>query len=77
LFDRIRENFLTLGKLKFMLLKKEVMKTMKEMPNEFSVDEAIDRLILLNKVNKGKAEIKKGKGLTTDQAKKKLKKWLS
>jgi hypothetical protein len=60
-----------------MLLKKEVMKTMKEMPDEFSVDEAIDRLILLNKINKGKEEIKQGKGLTTDQAKKKLKKWLS
>lgn len=60
-----------------MLLKKKVMKTMKEMPDEFSFDEVIDRLILLNKVNKGKAEIKKGKGLTTDQAKKKLKKWLN
>ena len=60
-----------------MLLKKEVMKTMKEMPDEFSVDEAIDRLILLNKINKAKEEIKQSKGLTTDQAKKKLKKWLS
>ena len=60
-----------------MLLKKEVMKTMKEMPDEFSVDEAIDRLILLNRINKAKEEIKQGKGLTTDQAKKKLKKWLS
>ncbi len=60
-----------------MLLKKEVMKTMKEMPDEFSVDEAIDRLILLNKINKAKEEIKQGKGLTTDQAKKKLKKWLN
>jgi Zn-dependent alcohol dehydrogenase len=60
-----------------MLLKKEVMKTMKEMPDEFSVDEAIDRLILLNKINKAKEEIKQGKGLITDDAKKKLKKWLS
>ena len=60
-----------------MLLKKEVLKTLKELPDEFSVDEAIDRLILLHKINKARAEIKQGKGVTTEQAKKKLKKWLN
>lgn len=55
-----------------MLLKKEVLKSLKELPDEFSVDEAIDRLILLHKINKGREEIKQGKGLTTEQAKKKL-----
>ena len=60
-----------------MLLKKEVLKTLKELPDEFSVDEAIDRLILLHKINKARTEIKKGKGITTEQAKKKLKKWLN
>lgn len=60
-----------------MLLKKEVLKSLKKLPDEFSVDEAIDRLILLHKINKGREEIKQGKGFTTDQAKKKLKKWLN
>lgn len=60
-----------------MLLKKEVLKSLKELPDEFSVDEAIDRLILLHKINKGREEIKQGKGLTTEEAKKKLKKWLN
>ena len=60
-----------------MLLKKEVLKSLKELPDEFSVDEAIDRLILLHKINKGREEIKQGKGLRTEQAKKKLKKWLN
>ncbi len=60
-----------------MLLKKEVLKSLKELPAEFSVDEAIDRLILLHKINRGREEIKQGKGLTTEQAKKKLKKWLN
>ena len=60
-----------------MLLKKEVLKSLKELPDEFSVDEAIDRLILLHKINRGREEIKQGKGLTTEQAKKKLKKWLN
>lgn len=60
-----------------MLLKKEVLKSLKELPDEFPVDEAIDRLIVLNKISKAQSEIKEGKGLTTTQAKKKLKKWLS
>jgi hypothetical protein len=60
-----------------MLLKKEVIKSLKELPDEFSVDEAIDRLILLHKIQKARTEIKEAKGLTTEQAKKKLKKWLN
>jgi vacuolar-type H+-ATPase subunit H len=59
-----------------MLVKKQVMKTIKEMPEEFSVDDAIEQLIVLNKIEKARQEIKEGKGLTTTQAKKKLQKWL-
>jgi hypothetical protein len=59
-----------------MLVKKQVMKTIKAMPDEFSVDEAIEKLIVLNKIENARQEIKEGKGLTTTQAKKKLQKWL-
>ncbi|MGG9962127.1 hypothetical protein [Ferruginibacter sp. SUN106] len=52
------------------------MKTIKEMPEEFSVDDAIEQLIVLNKIEKARKEIREGKGLTTTQAKKKLQKWL-
>jgi pantothenate kinase len=64
-------------KSKDMLLKKDVLKTLKELPDEFSVDEAIDRLILLHKIKKARNEISSGKGVSTEQAKKKLKKWLN
>ncbi len=59
-----------------MLVKKQVMKTLKEMPNEFSMDEAIEKLIVLNKIEKARKEIKEGKGLSTKEAEKKLQKWL-
>lgn len=52
------------------------MKTIKEMPEEFSVDDVIEQLIVLNKIENARQEIKEGKGLTTAQAKKKLQKWL-
>ena len=60
-----------------MLLKKQVLKSISEMPEEFSVDDAIDRLILLNKIEKGRNEIKLGKGLSTTEARKILSKWLN
>ena len=59
-----------------MLVKKQVMKTMKEMPEEFSMDEAIEKLVVLNKIEKARKEIKDGKGLSTKEAEKKLQKWL-
>ena len=59
-----------------MLAKKEVIKSIKEMPEHFTVDDAINRLIVLNKVANARKEIKEGKGLTTEQARKKLQKWL-
>lgn len=60
-----------------MLSKKEVLKSLGELPEKFSVEDAIDRLIVLHKMNNGRQEIKSGKGVTTVQAKKKLKKWLT
>ena len=59
-----------------MLTKKNVLKTIKEMPEEFSVDDAIEKLIVLHKIEKAKKEISNGKGLNTAQAKKQLQKWL-
>jgi hypothetical protein len=60
-----------------MLTKQAVIKSFKEMPDEFSLDEAVDKLILINKVQKAEQEIKEGKGLTTAKAKKKLQQWLN
>ena len=60
-----------------MLTKKQVLKTVKEMPEAFSANELIDRIILLQKVEQATQEIKEGKGLSTEQAKKQLKKWLN
>lgn len=47
------------------------------MPEEFSIDDAIGKLIVIHKIQSAEAEIKSGKGLSTQEAKKKLKKWLN
>jgi predicted transcriptional regulator len=60
-----------------MLNKKLVIAAVKEMPDTFDTTAIFDRLILLDKIEEGRRQIKEGKSLTTAEAKKKLKKWLS
>ncbi len=46
------------------------------MPDTFDTAQLFDRIVLINKVEEARQQIKEGKGLSTDEAKKKLKKWL-
>ena len=59
-----------------MLDKKKVLQTIKDLPDSFSVDEVIDRIVLLQKVETGLEQGRKGETLTTSEAKTRLKKWL-
>jgi hypothetical protein len=59
-----------------MLNKSQVIKSLKNLPENFSVDEVIDRIILLQKVEVGLEQSSANKTNTTTEAKKKLKKWL-
>ncbi len=59
-----------------MLTKKQVLSTIKGMPETFNTTQLFDRILLLNKIEEGRQQIKEGKGVTTDEAKRKLKKWL-
>jgi len=59
-----------------MLTKKQVLSAIKNMPDSFETTQLFDRILLINKVEEGGKQIKDGKGLSTEEAKKKLKKWL-
>ena len=59
-----------------MLTKKQVLSTVKNMPDTFDTAQLFDQILLINKVEEGRQQIKAGKGLTTPEAKRKLKKWL-
>ena len=59
-----------------MLKKKQVLLTIKEMPETFDTTQLFDRILFLNKIEEGRQQIKDKKGYTTDEAKRKLKKWL-
>jgi hypothetical protein len=59
-----------------MLTKNSVLKTIKELPDNFDLDELINKLIFIDKVQKGLDQSLQNQVVSETQAKKKLAKWL-
>lgn len=59
-----------------MLTKKQLISTLRNLPEKFSVEDVIDRVVLLQKIEIGIEQSKAAKTRTTKEAKAKLKKWL-
>jgi hypothetical protein len=57
--------------------KTTVIESINKLPDEFSIDEVIERLIIIEKIEKGRQDVKDGKVNTEEQAKAKLTKWLN
>lgn len=53
-----------------------VLETLKKMPEQFDVEELIERLIFIDKVEEGLEDSKNGKVVSLDIAKEQLGKWL-
>jgi hypothetical protein len=59
-----------------MITKKELLQTIDDLPDEFSLDDLLDRFIVLQKIEIGLEQSQLGKTYSTEQAKEKLEKWL-
>ena len=59
-----------------MLTKKQVLYALKNMPDTFDTIQLFDRILLIDKVEEGRQQMKCGKGLSTEEVTKTLKKWL-
>ena len=59
-----------------MLTKIQVIDTLKQMPESFSLDQLFDKLNFINKVEFGLSQSANGQVNTKEQAKEKLSKWL-
>ena len=57
--------------------KSTVIESINKLPDEFSIDEIIERLIIIEKIEKGRQEAKDGKTNTEEEANSKLSKWLN
>jgi len=59
-----------------MLTKDKVRKTIDRLPDNFTVDQLVEELVVLSKIEEGLKDVEKGRVFTTDQVKKELKTWL-
>ena len=59
-----------------MLSKTDVIKSLQSLPRQFQAEDAIERIVLLEKINIGLQQSTEGKVVSKEQAKKRLKKWL-
>jgi predicted transcriptional regulator len=57
--------------------KTTVIESISKLPDEFSIDEIIERLIIIEKIEKGRQDVRDGRVNTEEQAKAKLSKWLN
>jgi len=59
-----------------MLIKDNVIKTISTFPDSFTLDELVDKLIFMDKVERGLEESMKNKIYTHEEARDRLGKWL-
>jgi len=59
-----------------MLVKEQVSETIARMPDEFELDDIIDKLIFLDKIEQGLKDSEEGRVYSEEEAAKKLEKWL-
>ena len=55
-----------------MIIKEKLVKSIKEMPEQFSLEDLLDRIVFLQKIESGLEQSKSGKTNSTAKAKEKL-----
>ena len=58
-----------------MLTKERVKKTIENLPNSFTIDQLIEQLIFIEKVEQGIKQSEKGKVISNENIKKMIDKW--
>ena len=56
--------------------KEKIMSSLHDLPGKTTIEEAMERLYLLAKIEKGIAQADEGQCISHEEAKEKMKKWL-
>jgi len=59
-----------------MLTKDKVKKTVDRLPETFTIDQIVEELVILDKIEEALKDIEEGRVFSTDQVKEELKTWL-
>lgn len=57
------------------MTKENVLSTLKELPEEFTLDDLFEKLIIIEKIEHGILQVKEGKILSQQDVKEKAKQW--
>jgi len=57
-------------------IKQQILKTIEELPDDASVEDAIDRLYLLYKIEKGLRQADSGELISQEEARQRMARWL-
>jgi predicted transcriptional regulator len=63
-------------KLNIMITKTQIITSLDKLPERLTIDQVVDHLIFVEKVQKGLDDSENGRINTKEEAKQKLKKWL-
>jgi len=58
-----------------MLTRTSVIKTITRFPDNFSIDELVDKMILLEKIEKGIQDADNGRVISEDELEKRIEEW--
>ena len=59
-----------------MTVKEEILELMEQLPDDATIEDAIERLIILYKIQQGLEQLDKGEGIPQEEAKKRIRQWL-
>ena len=59
-----------------MITKTQIIDSLSKLPEDLSIDQVIEHLIFIEKIQKGVEDSENGRIYTNEEAKKKLNKWL-
>ena len=59
-----------------MLTKEKIKQSIDSLPDDITIDQVIDKVILLDKIEQGLKDVEEGHVFTTEEAKSRLSKWL-
>jgi predicted transcriptional regulator len=59
-----------------MLTKDKIKKTIDTLPDKFTIEDVIEELIIIDKIEQGLKDVQEGNVYTTEEARIKLEKWL-
>jgi len=58
-----------------MIRKAKLIETLDNLPDEFSIDDLVERLIIIQKVEEAREQSQAGKKFSEEEAKSRIKKW--